>query len=197
MIVPEPMSPLPGIDKKTMPNFGKLNEYIWRSGQPAREGYDRLVGMGLKTVVNLRAEYPEDREMLPGNVRYFLIPIIDYRAPTVDQANQFLRIVLNPHNWPILFHCRAGEGRTSVMAALIRYSLDGWTHDTISAEIRSFRKKHWWILTFAVPLLPNQSRFIKKWEESHISHGFLETVLAPRIKKVHPQQCNPVSTVLQ
>src|SRR5438045_353835 len=49
---------------KGVPDFGKLNAYVWRSGQPTREGYQRLAAMGLKTIVNLRAEFPDDKDRI-------------------------------------------------------------------------------------------------------------------------------------
>src|SRR5690348_5566868 len=48
---------------KGVPNFGKLNANIWRSGQPSREGYANLAKQGLKTVVNLREEFPQDKDL--------------------------------------------------------------------------------------------------------------------------------------
>lgn len=51
-----------------VPNFGKLNNAIWRSGQPSREGYQRLASEGLKTVINLRVEFPEDKDRIPDEV---------------------------------------------------------------------------------------------------------------------------------
>ena len=172
-IWPESAAPGCGIKKKGVPNFGKLNQYIWRSGQPTREGYTLLAEEGLKTVVNLRAEYPQDKDLLPGGVNYFSIPIKDLHAPTLHQADRFLSIVSDSHNWPILVHCHAGEGRTGVMSALIRYSFDGWSPDSIIVEIRNFRTKQFLFLTFAWPMMPGQSRFLLNWEKNNPPRGYL------------------------
>jgi protein tyrosine/serine phosphatase len=170
---PESTKPNCRIEKKGVPNFGSLNKYLWRSGQPTREGYFQLAGEGLKTVVNLRVEYPQDRDSLPGGINYISIPIKDMHAPTADQAHQFLKIVSDSDNWPILVHCHAGEGRTGVMSALIRYSFDGWNHDSIKTEIRNFRIKRFWFLTFTLPMMPGQSRFLLHWEKSNPPGGYL------------------------
>lgn len=121
---PESATTSCSIKKNGVPNFGKLNQHIWRSGQPTHEGYSQLAGEGLKTVVNLREEYPQDSALLPGGINYFSIPIKDMHAPTLHQADQFLDIVSDSNNWPILVHCHAGEGRAGVMSALVRYSFD-------------------------------------------------------------------------
>src|SRR5256885_2285708 len=94
-----------------VPDFGQLNAYVWRSGQPTREGYRHLAAMGLKTVVNLRAEFPKDKDLVPTGVRYVFIPVRDTHPPTKEQARQVLDIVARPENWPLLVHCESGEGR--------------------------------------------------------------------------------------
>ena len=146
---------------KGAPNFGKLNAQIWRSGQPTREGYQSLAKMGLKTVVNLREEFPQDKDLLPEGVRYVYIPIKDQHAPTDAQAKQFIEVASNPENWPLLVHCHAGEGRAGVMSALVRHSLDGWDHDRIMEEVGNFRRN------FSTASMPScQRTFIRNWEDT-------------------------------
>src|ERR1041384_3518124 len=70
---PETISATRRVKQIGVPNFGKLNKVIWRSGQPRREGYRRLAALGLKTVVNLCEEYPQDREIVPAGVMYVYI----------------------------------------------------------------------------------------------------------------------------
>jgi tyrosine-protein phosphatase OCA1 len=146
-----------------VPNFGKLNDYIWRSGQPTREGYQLLAKQGLKTVVNLREEFPQDKDLIPQGVRYVYLPIKDEHAPTDEQAKAFLDLVSKPENWPILVHCHGGEGRAGVMSALVRTSLDRWDHSQIMKEVGNFRKKYLGFIP--VPMAGSQKRFIQHWEE--------------------------------
>jgi protein-tyrosine phosphatase len=149
--------------EKGVPNFGKLNADIWRSGQPTRAGYQLLAQEGLKTVVNLRAEFPQDKDLIPQGVRYVYIPIKDEKSPTDEQAKEFLAVAENPANWPLLVHCHGGEGRAGVMAALLRHSLDGWDHDKIMKEVGNFRTKYLGFIT--VGMASCQQQFIKHWEE--------------------------------
>jgi protein tyrosine phosphatase (PTP) superfamily phosphohydrolase (DUF442 family) len=148
---------------KGVRNFGKLNDFIWRSGQPTAEGYKALAGLGLKTVVNLRKEFPGDKDLLPEGVKYVYIPITDEHAPTPEQAKQFLEVASNPENWPLLVHCHGGEGRAAVMAAVVRRSLDGWDFDKTMKETGNFRVKHMGLFTTAMPSC--QRVFIHDWAE--------------------------------
>jgi protein tyrosine/serine phosphatase len=131
-------APTHPMKKSGVPNFGKLNDYLWRSGQPTKEGYSQLASEGLKTVVNLRAEFPQDKDLLPDGVRYVYIPIKDGHAPTVEQGNEFIATVSDPANWPVLVHCHAGEGRAGAMSAIARHSFDGWDKDAIMSEVHNY-----------------------------------------------------------
>lgn len=150
-----------------VPNFGKLNDHIWRSGQPTADGYKLLAKLGLKTVVNLREEYPQDKDLLPDGVRYVYIPITDEHAPTAEQAKQFLEVASNPDNWPLLVHCHGGEGRAGVMSALVRRSLDGWEFKKALKEAGNFRVTHFGLFKTAMPAC--QRKFIQEWAKAEVA----------------------------
>ncbi len=146
---------------KGVPNFGKLNAVIWRSGQANREGYRLLAAQGLKTVINFREEFPQDKDLLPEGVQYVYIPMKNDHAPTDAQVKLLLDTVSNPANWPILIHCTAGVGRTGTMAALIRHSMDGWNHDALIQEIGNYWK---FTASGKVPMAACQQDYIRHWE---------------------------------
>jgi protein tyrosine phosphatase (PTP) superfamily phosphohydrolase (DUF442 family) len=153
--------PVHRLVKIGVPNFGRLNDDIWRSGQPTEEGYAQLAKEGLKTVVNLRKEFPEDKDLVPAGVKYVYIPIADQHAPTAEQAKQFLEVASDPDNWPLLVHCHGGEGRAGVMSALVRRSLDGWDSGKALKEAGKFRIKH--LGLFTLPMPSCQKQFIQAW----------------------------------
>jgi protein tyrosine phosphatase (PTP) superfamily phosphohydrolase (DUF442 family) len=152
------------IIKKGVPNFGKLNNAVWRSGQPTKEGYQSLAEQGIKTVVNLRVEFPQDKDLLPKGVNYVYIPIKDQHEPTTEQAKAFIDVVSNPDNWPVLVHCKGGEGRAGVMAALVRHSFDGWNNKKIMQEVSNFRVKHLGFIKIGMQSC--QKKFIQEWGET-------------------------------
>ncbi len=154
-----------------MPNFGKLNDNIWRSGQPTREGYRGLAAAGLKTVVNLRQECPQDKDLLPEGINSVYIPIKDDHEPTVEQAKEFMKVASDPKNWPLLVHCKGGEGRAGVMSALVRHSMDGWEHGMVMKEVGNFRTRHLGFI--ATPMAGCQQTFIQQWERDLPAKGYL------------------------
>jgi protein-tyrosine phosphatase len=154
-------APTTVIKVKGVPNFGKLNTAVWRSGQPTQEGYQTLAEQGLKTVINFRKEFPQDKDRIPDGVKYLYMPMINDHAPTDAQTVELMDVIKNPANWPVLIHCTAGEGRTGTMAALIRHSLDGWQHASIMEEIGTFWKDGG---PTKMRMAACQQQYIKDWE---------------------------------
>jgi protein tyrosine phosphatase (PTP) superfamily phosphohydrolase (DUF442 family) len=161
---PASIMPSHRVVAKGLPNFGSLNDVIWRSGQPTREGYQFLATRGLKTVVNLRQEFPQDKDLIPEGVQYIHIPIRDEHAPTDEQAKEIVKIASDPANWPLLIHCQGGEGRAGTMSAVIRFSLDKWDHNRIMREVNNFRNTRLGFIK--IPMAIPQQRFIRHWEET-------------------------------
>jgi hypothetical protein len=55
--------------------FSALDENIYRGGQPNEEGFLYLKDLGIKTIVNLRAEDDEGDQVRGLGMSYFHIPI--------------------------------------------------------------------------------------------------------------------------
>ena len=55
--------------------------------------------------------------------------------PTDDQIRQFLEIVANPANRPVLVHCEQGEVRTGLMVAMHRMEHEGWPNERAYSEM--------------------------------------------------------------
>ena len=159
---PRTETPSSRLKESGLPQFGRLNDHIWRSGQPTRKGYKRLAEMGLKTVINLRAEYPQDKRLCPKGVTYVYIPMRDKYPPTDRQVHELLRMVSDSNNWPVLIHCESGESRTGLMSAAIRYSLDGWDDHKIMQELRNFQVKYLGIAK--IPLTHKERHWMHQWE---------------------------------
>lgn len=136
-------SPISGPTKDTpLANFGVVEEgIVYRAAQPSDSDYDWLLGRGFKSTVNLRRERGDDRDFLlkRGFRNQLWLDIEDETAPTDEQAERFLEFIADSRNWPVLLHCKVGLGRTGTMAALIRYSIDGWSMEEALKEARIYR----------------------------------------------------------
>src|SRR5215813_2442728 len=107
-------------------DFAKLNDNYYRGGQPRREDYVLLAALGIKTVVNLRQDEPDDEQTLLENagMKFYSIPMSASYPPSEISIHQFLKIVNDPANQPVFVHCEDGHIRTGVMTAVYRITHD-------------------------------------------------------------------------
>jgi len=103
---------------------------------------------GIRTVIDFRTQ--EDRaeaeeEALEGSgVRHVHIP--SNQVPPEEAVEEFLGIMDDPSNHPVLIHCTHGVGRTGVFTAIYRMEYQGWSNARarrealIMAGFESFRK---------------------------------------------------------
>jgi protein tyrosine/serine phosphatase len=112
-----------------------LDTDIWRSAQPGPEVWSDLKARGFKSVVNLRMETNYEKEAVKAaGLQAYYLPESPLKAPTVQQALEFLDFVTDKKNQPVLFHCFSGVDRTGTMAACYRIAVQGWTQEQALAE---------------------------------------------------------------
>lgn len=133
-------TPFSSSDGAPLRDYGVVWEHkLTRSGMPRdNSGWQWLRGRGTRSIVTFRTENDVDYEKL-GFERVLRIPLRGGRFPSDEQVDAFLRFVQDPGNWPVHIHCSAGKDRTGMMAALVRYAIDGWPIDQALAEARSYR----------------------------------------------------------
>ena len=121
-------------------NFGKVNDHIYRGGQPNGDNYRQLVTIGIKTVLDLRSDSERGAKELAeaAGLRYINLPMAKREYPQPDAAQRFLEIVNDSSVWPVYVHCAGGRHRTGAMIAAYRITVDGWDLDRAYQEMKEY-----------------------------------------------------------
>ena len=121
-------------------NFGQMDERFYRGARPEGKDYKALVALGIKTVIDLTdnsKEYEKPAVEAAG-LRYVNIPMVDKSYPSVEQVNEFLKVVDDPSTGKFFLHCAGGRHRTGIMAAVYRFNHDHWNYDQVYAEMKQY-----------------------------------------------------------
>jgi protein tyrosine phosphatase (PTP) superfamily phosphohydrolase (DUF442 family) len=118
-----------------VPNLHKISDGLYRGAQPTTAGIKELKKMGIKTIVNLRADH-SDKEMLgTTGLAYEEIPLKAWRVKNEDVV-KFLKIATDKSRQPVFFHCAHGADRTGTMCAAYRVVVQGWTKEDAIKEMK-------------------------------------------------------------
>lgn len=122
-------------------NFGKINDHIYRGGQPDEDEYKQLSEIGVKTIIDLRNDAKtKARYLAEGTgMRYINLRLDSKVPPTKEESDKFLQIVNDQANWPVFVHCAGGRHRTGVLLAVYRMEVDGWNADQAYEEMKDFK----------------------------------------------------------
>ncbi|MCI0703367.1 MAG: dual specificity protein phosphatase family protein [Planctomycetia bacterium] len=127
---------------------------LYRSGQLTPAGMERVLhDHGIKCVVTLRStrvpgtsDPDEWEEELCSAKRVKHVRIVPRvwgadetgEIPAEQGVKQFLEVMDNPANYPVLVHCFAGIHRTGTMCAIYRMEFQGWSAERAMAEMQLY-----------------------------------------------------------
>jgi tyrosine-protein phosphatase SIW14 len=122
-------------------NFGRVSDAYYRGAQPEGRDYTDLAAFGIKTVIDLQRDGPEEEAGLveTAGMKFYRIPMTTHEPPTADKLDLFLKLVSDPANQPVFVHCAGGKHRTGVMTAAYRMTLHNWTPDEAYKEMKQYR----------------------------------------------------------
>ena len=121
-------------------NFGQMDDRFFRGARPDENDYAALAALGVNTIIDLTdnsREYEQPAVEAAG-LRYINIPMEDKSYPSMDQINQFLKVVDDRATGKFFVHCAGGRHRTGVMGAVYRFTHDKWNLDQVLAEMDQY-----------------------------------------------------------
>lgn len=128
---------LPGV-----PNFHQVSGSIYRGGQPTSGSWVALAKIGVKVVIDLRHEHPdeaEQRAVQAAGMRYVSVPMSGMAAPPDSKIRSVLALLNDSDSAGAVFvHCRRGADRTGTAIACYRIAHDGWTNTKALDEAKSY-----------------------------------------------------------
>lgn len=121
-------------------NCYRLDDELYRSGQPDDDGFEALEKLGLKSVLNLREYHSDNDEAEDTKLALYRFKMAAGKV-TRDELMQCL-LLMDKAPKPILVHCWHGSDRTGVVCAAYRITVQGWTPETAIAEFLEDRFGH-------------------------------------------------------
>lgn len=111
-----------------LPQFAPLNDWLYRGGQPSEKGFAQLKKKGIRTIVNFRNEpkliEQERKKVEARGMNYVSLPWDITQPVKPELLDEFFKVLDEPKNRPVFFHCKYGRDRSGVMStlALMRYN---------------------------------------------------------------------------
>jgi tyrosine-protein phosphatase SIW14 len=135
---------LPEASLKELPRFHKVNEGLYRGGQPKASGFEILQAMHIKTVINFRNDNDEREDVERLGMEHVHIPLSAWNGIQILSVREFFKILNDPDNYPIFVHCKRGADRTGAMIAFYRIAFQQWTPEQAYEEARDIGLRWWY-----------------------------------------------------
>jgi tyrosine-protein phosphatase SIW14 len=145
-----------------VPDFGKVNDFLYRGGQPKGEGLEELKKFRIDTVVDLRGELQgviesERRGAESLGMRFVSLPGSGWANPKDEEIAQFFELILERPRRTIFIHCWLGGDRSGMFIAAYRIAFEGWSTEQAIQEMRAFHYLQFWH--------PNMARWVERFPD--------------------------------
>lgn len=115
-------------------NLHKVDDTLYRSEQPTKQGMKNLEKMGIQTIINLRALHSDKGGIKGTKLLNKELSVKTWHIEDEDVIH-VLKIIRKKENGPFLIHCQHGADRTGVMSAMYRIVEQGWSKDETMREM--------------------------------------------------------------
>lgn len=111
-------------------NFDRVDNNVYRGGQPTNEGFQYLASLGVRTIIDLQE--PGDRAnseqhiVTAAGMKYVNVPMTGLTPPSQDEITKILDILEDSSNGPVFVHCHRGADRTGAVIAAYHIDHDAW-----------------------------------------------------------------------
>jgi protein tyrosine/serine phosphatase len=136
-------------------NFHVVREgVLYRSGQLSLDGFQQVIQDNrIRTVVTLRdsrrnpggppPDWAEEAYCKEHHLKHYRLPPIAWSAsdgsvPALPHVRQFVEVMSDRANYPVLIHCLAGKHRTGAYCAIYRMEIEHWSNEQAIAEMAVF-----------------------------------------------------------
>ena len=120
------------VHSEHLKNFYKIDDKVYRSGQPHKKGFQELKKLGIKNVLSFR-DYHSDEDGKDLGLNLYRVKM-DAGDITTAKVVEALRIIKNSEG-PILIHCWHGSDRTGLVSAMYRIVFQGWSREEAIDEL--------------------------------------------------------------
>jgi len=132
-----------GSGDQNLPNFQKVDDRVYRGGQPTDQGFKDLAALGIKSVIDLRqigehSQADEQRAVEASGMKYVSIPMKGLSEPKENLVSAVQTIFNDPAQGPVFVHCKRGADRTGLVVAVYRMSHDSWDNKKALSEAKSY-----------------------------------------------------------
>lgn len=130
---PRPEAWAQPIETRSLENFYKLDDHVYRSAQPNKEGFAYLKALGIRNILNLRDYHNDDPGSKKSGMNLFRIEMDAGKIKTADVVAA-LRFIKQSED-PVLIHCWHGSDRTGTISALYRIVFQNWSKEEALDEL--------------------------------------------------------------
>lgn len=132
---------------KNLPNFQKVNDKLYRGGQPKEAGFAELKTLRIATVIDLRDDdenaLKEKKQVEAAGMQFINLSLGNWNRPDIKDIYKIIAEIVATENQPVFVHCKRGSDRTGTVIAVYRMKHDGWTAKQAGDEAEKFGIG-WW-----------------------------------------------------
>jgi uncharacterized protein (TIGR01244 family) len=117
-------------------NLYQITPTLYRSAQPEQRDAAQLQKLGIRTIINFRADHSDESVLNLSGVKLVRIPINTWSIGDDQIVSALHAIKQAQKDGPVLIHCQHGADRTGTVAAMYRILEQGWTREQALRELK-------------------------------------------------------------